>query len=98
MKTWIVLALLLLPAAAWSANGVVDMSWGACAPVISNLTTTTPAPYGLFVSESGNDVPHQAYQVRIIYGDVTQSVPDAWRFDAAGCQGSAFLTIDHLAP
>ena len=92
-----VLAALAFTSTSWAANGTVEMAWNGCVGV-QDITTTAAGQYSLYLSELGNDVPNNAYQVRVIYGDQTQNVPDAWRFDAAGCQGSSFITLDHLAP
>jgi hypothetical protein len=47
----------------------------------------------------GHSQPHQAYQVFVMLGSAhAGALRDAWRFDAAGCQGSSRITIDHLAP
>jgi hypothetical protein len=81
-----------------AANGVIDMSWNVCAPVVQDITTTTPGQYSLYLSVLGIDQAHQAYEVTYIYSNSSSTVPDAWRFDPAGCQGSSFVTIDHLAP
>jgi len=62
------------------------------------VTSSTPGEFSLYVSVLGIDQPHQAYETTFIYGDGTSNVPDAWRFDPPGCQGSSFITINHLAP
>lgn len=81
-----------------AANGTVDMTWGVtCTPIVADITPTA-GPTSLIISELGNDQMHNAYQVRFIIGSAARTVPDAWRFDAAGCQGSAFITINHLPP
>jgi hypothetical protein len=82
----------------WAANGVISLNWGTgCeTPVITNLVPTS-APQSLFVSEIGNDQTHRAYQIRFFIADATHHVPDAWRFDAEGCQSAlgSLLTINH---
>lgn len=81
-----------------AANGTVDLSWGTvCTPVVSDITPTA-GDASLMISEIGNDQTHNAYQVYFILGSASKSVPDAWRFDAAGCQGSSLITINHLPP
>jgi|SRR5687768_9100770 len=80
------------------AHGVADVTWGVtCTPIVTDVVPTA-GPVSLMFSELGNDQTHNAYQVRFIVGSATANVPDAWRFDAAGCQGSAFITINHLPP
>src|SRR5688572_30978452 len=72
-----------------AADGVVEMTWGVtCTPIVTDITPTA-GPTSIIVSELGNDQTHNAYQVRILVGsaDGSDAVPDAWRFDAAGCQG-----------
>jgi hypothetical protein len=47
----------------------------------------------------GQSVPHSGSQVWLLLGaGAAGPMRDAWRFDATGCQGSSFITIDHLAP
>ena len=81
-----------------AANGTVDLSWDVCSPPVTDKTTTAPGTYMMVASELGNDMFTTGYQIRAIYGDDTQNVPDAWRFDAAGCQGTGFVTLNHLPP
>lgn len=81
-----------------AANGVVDMTWGVtCTPIVQDITPTA-GPTSMIISELGNDQTHNAYQTRFLISAANLTVPDAWRFDAAGCQGSAFITINHLPP
>ena len=83
---------------AHAANGVVDLTWGVtCTPIVQDLTPTA-GPTSMIVSELGNDQTHNAYQVRVLIGSATLTLPDAWRFDADGCQGTAFLSINHVPP
>ena len=90
-----VLLLAALPAPA-SAQGAVSLNWDTCTgPVQKGTTPGTLA--GLVASVLGHGQPHQAYQVFVNIGSSTAGpVRDAWRFDAAGCQGSSLITIDHL--
>jgi hypothetical protein len=78
--------------------GTVDMSWDNCSPLITDKSTTTAGQYGMFVSVIGHDEPHEGYNVWGILGTAARSTPDAWAFDAAGCQTPAFVTLDHQAP
>jgi hypothetical protein len=80
-----------------AANGTLSMTWDSCTGIVDKPSGGAIA-YSLYMSEIGVDQPHKAYEVRVIYGDVNQLVPDSWRFDAAGCQTSSGITIDHLAP
>ena len=86
------------------AIGNVDLSWDACAPIVSQRVRDGAHPYSLYASVLGHDSPHKAYQVTMLVEAVNTSGiptflhPDAWRFDAPGCQTSALLRIDHQAP
>ena len=93
-----VLAAVVFAGTSYAANGTVDMSWDNCTPIVQDKSTTTPGIYSWFISELGNDSNHQGHETRVIYGNQTQTVPDAWRFDATGCETSAFVTLDHTAP
>jgi hypothetical protein len=98
------LAVLGFASASHAADGVIQLSWNQCDPIIADLPVppaTPPAPagqYSLYASVLGIDQPHQAYEVTVIYANAASTVPDAWRFDPPGCQTSSFVTIDHLAP
>ena len=87
-----------------AANGAVDLTWGGtCTPIVQNLVPapgnlTTTNPYSMIASVLGNDQTHSGYEVSFLLGSAARTVPDAWRFDAAGCQGSSFITINHLPP
>jgi hypothetical protein len=81
-----------------AAHGVVDLSWHTCSPVVAHVENPATGPLFLVASVLGNDQTHDAYQVRFVLASPWRTVPDAWRFDAAGCQGSDLLIIHHLAP
>jgi hypothetical protein len=102
MKTRLILPLILATLAIArpgdAAVGTVDLSWDTCASVVGENTTVTPGQYSLYVSELGNNQFTTGYQVRIIYSDAQQLVPDAWRFDPQGCQWPVLATMDHTAP
>jgi hypothetical protein len=42
--------------------------------------------------------PHKGYQFRLSVADANGALPDAWRFDAGGCQPPGMITIDVLVP
>jgi hypothetical protein len=88
-----ILSTLAVAGVSQAAIGTVDLSWDGCTGPIDK-TTTTPGFYSIFITELGHDQPHKAYDVRIIYGDANQTVPDAWRFDADGCEGTSLITQD----
>jgi hypothetical protein len=89
------LALAVLPAQA--ANGIVSMNWDSCTGPIQRASSG-PITYSIFVSVLGIDVPHRAYDIRVLYGNLNDEVPDAWRFDVVGCQTPAALTMDPRPP
>ena len=98
--TRFLLSALLLGAMATtaSAQGAVSLNWDTCTgPVNKAIAPGTQA--SMYASVLGHSQPHQAYQVFVSLGSGNAgAIRDAWRFDAAGCQGSSFITIDHLAP
>jgi len=77
-----------------AANGTVDITWDGCTGPVDK-TTAVGAPYELFISEIGLDQTHSAYQIEFIYGNASQTVPDAWRFDVGGCE-DGLLTMDAI--
>jgi hypothetical protein len=93
-----VLAALACAGVSQATNGTVDLSWDQCSPVIVDKTSTGPGPFTMIASESGLDQALTGYEIRVIYGDANQFVPEAWQFNAAGCQGSGFVTLNQLPP
>jgi len=90
--------LLACPGIAHASDGIVELSWNACSPIVQDLSTTTPGTYSVYVSVRDFDAAHIGYLVEILYGNTNQTVPDAWRFDPAGCQESTYPPIDFTAP
>lgn len=81
-----------------SAQGVASLNWNSCTGPL-NRTITPDALNSLYASVIGQSIPHSGYQVFVVLGSGSAGpLRDAWRFDAAGCQGSSFIQIDHLAP
>jgi hypothetical protein len=80
-----------------AATGAFDLSWNACAPVVKDVTVTGGEKLSLYASVIGFDMPNIGYQVQLEYANAAQTVPDAWRFDPAGCAWP-FGSVDHLAP
>jgi hypothetical protein len=78
------------------AQVVMDLSWDACSPIVVNKVPTA-GPQTFFASAIGATVAHKAYQVWWVVGDANQTLPDAWRFDAAGCNGG-FYTFTSQPP
>lgn len=95
-----VLLLAAMPLPASALDGILDLSWDACSPIVSHAPSVTPGgTISLYASVTGHDVPHKAYNVTLLYGNpTTASSPDAWRFDASGCNQGLMWRIDHLAP
>ena len=93
-----VLALAFVAAAGASHAQTVDLSWDNCTPIVTNKDTALPGgPLSFFASVLGQTTPHQAYQVWWLVGDANAQLPDAWRFDAAGCNGG-FITYNDQPP
>ena len=90
----VVACLLAIDGAASAAPGTISMSWGTCSPIVSDVANPPTGPLGLIFSVVGNDETHSAYQVRFLIASSTGEIPDAWRFDAAGC-GAGLLTVKH---
>ena len=90
------LVLLAAVPATASAQGVAGLNWNSCSGPIDR-TITADANNSLYASVMFHSAGHKAYQVFVGFSSVA-GIRDAWRFDAPGCQGSSFLTIDHLAP
>lgn len=75
------LALLASPAAA--QNGSVRLSWTQCDPIVQNLDFTGPGQVAnLILSATGTASAHRGYRFKVL---VQSGLPDAWRFDATGC-------------
>jgi len=88
-----ILSSLAVAGVSQAAIGTVDMTWDGCTGPVDK-TTTVAQQWGLFITEIGHDEVQKAYDVRIIYGNATQTVPDAWRFDADGCEGGTVIFQD----
>jgi len=97
MKRLLPLFLLVLAAGAARADGVISVSWNGCTGPI-NLNTTGGTVLNAYVSVLGQSVASQSYQVWADGSQPSPGIRDAWRFDAAGCQGPSFFTLNHLAP
>ncbi len=78
-----VAALLMVATAAHAAAGYARLSWDNCAPQVPIKLWQGPTGiYKLVVSVRGLDIPTQGHDFRITVGPY---LPDAWRFDDAGC-------------
>ena len=95
--TPLLLVVVALPTPSNAAPGTVDLSWGACSPVVAAIANPAQEPVSLFASVVGNDEHHVAYQVRFkMAGLGGTTPPDAWRFDPGGCQTGTYLAIRHV--
>lgn len=74
-----------MPAAA--QRGSVRLTWTQCDPVVQNLNFTAPGQVAnLICSASGAEDMHRGWGFRVLIGEnLTDPLPNAWRFDAAGC-------------
>jgi hypothetical protein len=95
--TALLAALSLIPAARAHAAATLALTWDSCTGPVDRVSSG-PGPYSLYASVVGPNEPHKAYEVWVAIGDSQGLVPDAWRFDEAGCQGTARATVDHLPP
>jgi len=97
-----VMAALALAGSSYATTGTVTMGWTGCntSPITDiAVTAQQAATVNLVTFVTGQDDPTLSYQVWILYGNATtKTVPDAWRFDASGCEGPSFVTLNHLAP
>lgn len=94
-------ALLALPGlmVARSAVGAtIDLSWGACSPIVASQSVAPGGTASLWVSVTGLDEPHRAYEFWILVENSAHSLPDAWRFEAGGCGETSPVRIQHLPP
>jgi hypothetical protein len=97
-----VVAALAFASSSYAVTGTATMGWNGCnASPITDLAITAGQATGinLMVFMTGQDDQATAYQTQILYANSgTKTVPDAWRFDASGCQTSSFVTLNHQAP
>jgi len=96
------LALLAFAGSSEATTGTLKIGWGGCndSPITDLAITPQQATTANLVAfVTGQDDPTLSYQVWILYGNAaTRTVPDAWRFDGGGCEGSLAVTLNHLAP
>src|SRR5688500_9689269 len=84
-------------AATASAQPTAAINWDTCTgPINKQILPGTHAR--AVVSATGHSVGHTAYQAFVTLGSGPAGPAYAWRFVAAGCPGSSFITIEHLAP
>jgi len=93
LRALAILGSLAVAAVSQAAVGTVNITWDNCSGPVDK-TTTAPGVYAIFLTVIGHDQPQRAYDVRVVYGNASQTVPDAWRFDADGCQASVGIRQD----
>jgi hypothetical protein len=95
----VVLLLAALPRIA-AGEATVDLSWNDCSPIVAATSADPDHPVStLYVSARGWTEPHEGYVVRLWIGadlpceGLATSTPDAWRFDADGCNAGKVATF-----
>jgi hypothetical protein len=98
----VLVALVLVGFCAGVAHGaaVIDLSWDACSPIQHDRVLPAGATMShLYATGTGITGATVAYQFKIYLGTnfggtcSPTTVPDAWRFDATGCQGTPFYSV-----
>jgi hypothetical protein len=100
-------ALLMAIAALWlgfaapaDAQAFIDMNWSGCfgvAATVTNVNYTTAANYDLYISAIGLDAaPGELYWGHDVSVLIGPNLPDAWRFDPAGCETTNFVEVGYL--
>jgi hypothetical protein len=85
------------------AGGIVSLTWDGCTGPLTK-TVSPGSTAKLFASVIGEQTTLIGYLIRIrVSADCSDptrggGVPDAWRFDPAGCQGSQAPLMAHFAP
>ena len=87
-----VVGLLLAVAASTSYGETVRLSWSSCDPWNRNSDFVGPGLYSLVLSAIGCNGPYVGHEsvIEIAPGPI----PDAWRFDDAGCQTSNQMALN----
>jgi len=67
------------------------LSWGTCESQVPDQDFAGPAEYTLVLSAHGPVSSNYGHDTEM---RIRPAVPDAWRFDDAGCQTGARLTLD----
>jgi len=96
------LVLLVLPARFAAGSPTLDFSWQDCSPIVHDrVLPSGETTSDLLVLASNLTDAHIGYQVVVMLGSRIDcgphEVPDAWRMDASGCQGPAFLTMSNAS-
>ena len=86
-----------LALAAPAGATTIELSWSTCNPIVTTYTPTGPAenpdPIYLFVNGVGQEATHTGFEFRVNLENMGATLPDAWRFDAAGCQGPSQIVL-----
>ena len=86
------------PANGTPGTGAVLLAVDGCTGPIEQ-TVLPGQSFSIYASVLGQSQAATGYQVSLLFGVGSgRPLPDAWRFDASGCQGPARLTMEHLAP
>jgi hypothetical protein len=75
----------------------VDLSWDVCSPIVTNQVPMEETIVHIHASVLGQSQAHSAHRVWWVIGDVNDQLPDAWRFDGAGCNNGLYA-ISAAAP
>lgn len=90
------LLLLALPTLA-QAVPTIEASWQACAPIVKNRVPPPGQTISKLVFSTTGVGGIQAFELRVGLGTKpgcnVYDVPDAWRFDANGCEGQALMSF-----
>ena len=84
-RSMIVLVLWSCCEATSSRAQTIDLSWNACAPIVTERTTTPGSVVSCYASVTGMRSVGVAYRVCWVVGDDLNQLPDAWNFIATGC-------------
>ena len=64
----------------------MSFRWDGCEGPIQR-SPKGPGVYSLYVTATGVEQVHWAYEAQLQYANPGGTVPDAWRFDQGGCRG-----------
>jgi hypothetical protein len=92
-------ATVALSTAGWAQNPQAIMSWGtACPTIVTNAVFPPVAPqtttYTMYIAAHNltNADGNVGTDINLFYG---RGIPDAWRFDDAGCQTGSQVTLNN---
>lgn len=95
------IGLLVLAAGVAQAQlpGRMSLTWGnQCSPIVADVAPRPGETATVTVFVDDHQIPLTAYRVHVILGHWDGTLPDAWRFDAEGCQGSASAIVRGVPP